>query len=217
MTEHSQYAIYVTEQKMQDTSGDEPKFWHHTALWLVHEENGEASVVQQLHFNDYSDDFWGDELGTSKMVPNVRMGLCSSQDPDSMMMTAVKRGSEGEMLSYWNHMLEFSVDVRKKNLQFDLQNSHLPHANNCRAGVIAAAKTIGVDYDERLYADDGGTLGSRITPGRVMTAIEVGADSVEQKWVDNAALVKALPAPWDVKKLQQTSAIHRVPLGDAGL
>ena len=50
-----------------------------------------------------------------------------------------------------------------------------------------------------------------------MTAIEVGADSVEQKWVDNAALVKALPAPWDVKKLQQTSAIHRVPLGDAGL
>lgn len=210
MTQTTQYAIYVTEQLMSNGAADGvDEKWHHTALWLVEEANDNAEVLQQLHFNNYSDDFWEAELGTSKMVPNVRFGLCKSQAeaPEKIQMTAVKRGGEGEILANWNHMLAFSAELRDKAVPFDLQDSHLLHSNNCRSGVIAAARTIGVEYDKRLYLSESGTQAGRIQPGEVLDPQEAAQQDVELAHRINEALTKRLAPPWEMKKLEQSTAL----------
>ncbi len=215
MTKQPQYAIYVTEQPIKDASDGVDKQWHHTALWLVAENEDGASVVQQLHFNNYSDDFWEEELGTSIMVPNVRDGLCKSQDPEEMMMTAVVRGNEMGVLAQWNHMLKFSKALKAQKVRFDLQDSHLLHANNCRAGVIAALKTIGVKYDKRLYASEAGTHADRIKSGRVIMPVEIAAHmNADKLWEENHTLAKSLQPPWEVGSLKSTTAIGRLPLDE---
>ena len=207
MMEATQHAIYVTEQLIEQSFEGEDRSSYHTALWYVQERDGEADVVQQLHFNDHSDSFWEEDMGTVKMVPNVRYGLCRSQDPEKMGMVAVKRGHEAEILAYWNHMLAFSADVRQQQLTFDLQDSHLAHSNNCRSGVIAALKTIGVEYDPRLYKSESGTIAGRIRPGEVMQPQDTVGQNVDDQRKLNEHLASLLTPPWQEEKLKQSTAL----------
>ena len=165
--EATQHAIYVTEQLIEQSFEGEDRSSYHTALWYVQERDGEADVVQQLHFNDHSDSFWEEDMGTVKMVPNVRYGLCRSQDPEKMGMVAVKRGHEAEILAYWNHMLAFSADVRQQQLTFDLQEHELLVRHSTVVGhLLRDVDTAQIDVAEVLLA--GKTSQSHLRETRVL-------------------------------------------------
>ena len=111
-------------------------------------------------------------------------------------------------------MLKFSADLKAQHVAFDLQDSHLLHANNCRAGVIAALRTIGVEYDARLYANEAGTQAGRIKSGRVILPMEISANKTPKAlWDENHALAATLRPPWETGNLKNTTAMARLPLG----
>lgn len=200
MTEERKLSIYVAEQPWTQCDGDVEELIHHTALLLVDESGDEIEVVQQLHFNNYNVNPWLEEYGESTMVPNIRHGLTKSQSLDDMYLYPVIGGREYNTLHMWNHMLRQAVDIREQELRFDLQNMGLVYANNCRAGIIASLKSIGIPYDPAFYKSEAGSKAGVIRVNTEFSFASLPQVSLQELQIENEALCEELIPPWELEK-----------------
>lgn len=118
--------------------------YFHSFLALVDETTPSdfPEIVEQLHFNDNVYDCMHPELVEGfRPSHHKRLGDFS--------FYPYIGGKERDMLPMWNHILKWAADIRKVPLRFE-SGTDSPYAVNCRAGVKAAIKTIGIEFFEEF-------------------------------------------------------------------
>jgi len=196
MQTQRQLSIYIAEFPGNAQEGNNEERFH-PALLLVDEGQEGLEVLQQLHFNDYAETLMDELDGNIKMVPNARKGMKETTKSKIAHLYPIIGGYECDTMHAWNHMLEHALIVKKANLLFDYNDRHLPHANNCRAGIVSALRSIGIDVEDEFYKNDAGTLAARISVSSVFSFSATCRQSLEDLRRSNEALVEALPEPWD--------------------
>lgn len=155
----NKYAIYHAERPQRETQGDEIVEWSHSFLVLVDETNGEGKngrVLQQLHFmND----------ANSVMSPQVRMGISSPARLQELKLNLSIAGDDG-ILGLWNNALRLSREIKARKIEFGRNFFSDPLSNNCRAGVGAALRVMGLNICEdfaKAATGDSAPAGTRST------------------------------------------------------
>ncbi len=206
MFQERKMSIYIAEfpNRNEDTTR------YHTALFLVDEGSDEPEVVQQLHYNDHANDLMDELQGIIRIVPNIRHGLKSKTSLGDLHVYPIIGGHETDMLQMWNHILAHSIEVRSQELLFDYHDRNLPHANNCRAGIISALASIGIGVEDEYYASDAGTIASRIAVSSVFNTSVAPALSLSEVIAENERLTAALIPPWEMEESSSITGLQQL-------
>lgn len=186
---NSKLAIYVAERLETDRYSDEGD-WHHSFLMLVDETTRPITVLQQLHFD-------ADSRNSCALLPIVMEGTSDPQKFgdrfNNILVYPVIGGKIRDVLNLWNDALAYSLDLKSKNITFDREYYKFgEEAVNCRAGVIAALDSIGIDYSRGFYAGGAGTQCCDIPLNRDFS--EVNRSNAESIFGRNSRLIRSLGA-----------------------
>ena len=168
----SKFSIYVTER--QCGGGDNPRIWYHANLMLVNEETGD--VIQQIDFNNTET--------SNKMQPLVREGISKAYSM-KMFQTfePVFTSDEHDVKSKWLHILKYGLYIHgREDIYFDedFADDPRPETLNCRSGVIAALRIIGIIVDLSLFKEVQGTQCTRMPIGKAFDMVAEQLPGLEE-------------------------------------
>ena len=144
-----------------DKAYDQPRY--HTALLLRNDRDAHPGILYQLHFNGLKENPLDELLQRLVMVPNIRAGMKSSSFKKLARATKVADGYEFHTRQMWNHILRHALEKRKERLNFDYTDRHLVDANNCRAGIVSALRSVNIAFNDVTFKDKAGTQSTRIS------------------------------------------------------
>lgn len=188
---------------------------YHAALLLIEEGGDDLCIVQHLHFGDYEETTNGKPNGIYRMIPYVRNGMSSDNVESIKHLYPVIGGYERDTLEAWNHILAHAIEVREQNIPFDYEDRHLPHARNCRMGVVSALKSIGINTqgsyppEDRIFLGQAGTVSDSISISYVFDFYSEARQDLKTVREQNANLSEVLPRPKEEgEKDMDTILIH---------
>ena len=131
--------------------------YSHAFLFLHKEfENGDIEVLQQLH---YDQDVDQDNVAD----PFVLSGLKTPANFDDVCTSMLKSGDAQEILSTWNNMLSYALEIKHVNesgfcaYTFTNDFRHSESAYNCRSYAIVTLQNAGIHPCEEDFIGIAGT------------------------------------------------------------
>ena len=79
-----------------------------------------------------------------------------------------------------------------EKINFDPDYQELPHARNCRTGVISSIKAMGLEFYEEFAKNKAGTTAT-LPIGYLFNAAADTENSLKDLWAQNEELAKAMP------------------------
>ncbi len=142
-------AIYIAEEFVQQSHGDEMEEWHHAYLALVDETSGKPFLLEHLHFTD----------GWEGMVADLRK--CDPPKPlkeqkGKDFYYPLIGGTEEQIIKYWKTCQSFAQEVNKNKPKFGQDFRNSVSALNCRSGVVGALKSCDLAVHQEFFQSAAG-------------------------------------------------------------